>query len=99
MSNILVTGAAGSIGSHIAGELVRRGHRVIVLDDLSGGFVDNVCEGAQFIQGSTHDVELVHSLFEQVRFGYVYHLAAYTAEDVPFQALQLRQQPDRRCQL
>lgn len=80
MSKILVTGGAGFMGSHVTEELINRGHRVTVLDDLSGGYVDNVVEGAEFVQGSINDVELINSLFEQERFEYVYHLAAYAAE-------------------
>jgi UDP-glucose 4-epimerase len=80
MSSILVTGGAGFIGSHVTEELVKRGHRVIVLDDLSGGFVDNVDEGAEFVEGSINDIALVEGLFERGRFDYVYHLAAYAAE-------------------
>lgn len=80
MSNILVTGGAGFMGSHVTEELINRGHRVTALDDLSGGYIDNVVEGAGFVQGSINDVELVNSLFEQERFEYVYHLAAYAAE-------------------
>lgn len=68
------------MGSHVTEELINRGHRVTVLDDLSGGYVDNVVEGAEFVQGSINDVELINSLFEQERFEYVYHLAAYAAE-------------------
>jgi UDP-glucose 4-epimerase len=77
---ILVTGGAGFIGSHVTEELVRRGHQVTVLDDLSGGFVENVTSLAEFVRGSINDVELVNKLFEQARFDYVYHLAAYAAE-------------------
>lgn len=80
MSNILVTGGAGFIGSHVAEELVNRGHQVTVLDDLSGGFTDNVIEQAEFVQGSINDVALINNLFEQKNFDYVYHLAAYAAE-------------------
>lgn len=80
MSKILVTGGAGFIGSHVAEALVKRGHAVTVLDDLSGGFTDNVVAGAEFIRGSINDVELVNQLFEQIQFDYVYHLAAYAAE-------------------
>ena len=80
MSKILVTGGAGFIGSHVATELFGRGHQVTVLDDLSGGFLDNLVEGITVIQGSITDVALVNSLFEQTQFEYVYHLAAYAAE-------------------
>jgi len=40
----LVTGGAGFIGSHTVDELVKRGHRVVVLDDLSTGKVSNITE-------------------------------------------------------
>jgi UDP-glucose 4-epimerase len=80
MSKILVTGGAGFIGSHVSEELVKRGHQVVVLDDLSGGFVDNVVAGARLVQGSINDVTLVDTLFAENRFDYVYHLAAYAAE-------------------
>ena len=51
-----------------------------VLDDLSGGFVDNLSEGVTFVQGSITDASLVNDLFAQAQFEYVYHLAAYAAE-------------------
>jgi UDP-glucose 4-epimerase len=80
MSTSLVTGGAGFIGSHVADELLRRGHKVIVLDDLSGGFEDNVPSGAIFVKGSILDTELIDRLFDRHSFTYVYHLAAYAAE-------------------
>jgi UDP-glucose 4-epimerase len=80
MSNILVTGGAGFIGSHVAEELVKRGHQVTVLDDLSGGFTDNIVAGVCFVQGSILDVDRVNRLFAEGQFAYVYHLAAYAAE-------------------
>jgi UDP-glucose 4-epimerase len=80
MSASLVTGGAGFIGSHVAEHLVRKGHRVVVLDDLSGGFTENVPDGCRFIKGSILDHALVDRLFEEHRFDYVYHLAAYAAE-------------------
>src|SRR5437870_13831493 len=76
----LVTGGAGFIGSHVADELLENGHSVVVLDDLSGGFDDNVPRGAKFVKGSILDHELIDSLFREHRFDYVYHLAAYAAE-------------------
>ena len=80
MSNVLVTGGAGFIGSHVTEELTKRSHRVVILDDLSGGFLDNVVPGAQFVQGSITDPELINRLFDEHEFDYVFHLAAYAAE-------------------
>jgi UDP-glucose 4-epimerase len=80
MANVLVTGGAGFVGSHVATELIIRGHRVTILDDLSAGFRDNVPDDASFVQGSINDVDLVDDLFERRRFDYVYHFAAYAAE-------------------
>ena len=80
MAKILVTGGAGFIGSHVSEELFKRGHTVVVLDDLSGGFTDNLVDGTSFVHGSITDVDLVNNLFETEKFDYVYHLAAYAAE-------------------
>ena len=80
MSKILVTGGAGFIGSHVTESLVSRGHQVVVLDDLSGGFEENIVSGAEFINGSINDNDLVMELFEKNKFEYVFHLAAYAAE-------------------
>jgi UDP-glucose 4-epimerase len=77
---VLVTGAAGFIGSHLVDELLARGHQVVALDDLSGGFRSNVDERASFVEGSILDVELVDRLFDAHRFACVFHLAAYAAE-------------------
>jgi UDP-glucose 4-epimerase len=76
----LVTGAAGFIGSHVVDELLRRDHKVVALDDLSGGFRDNVHPQATFIPGSVVDAPLIQQLFDKHCFDYVFHLAAYAAE-------------------
>ena len=58
----LVTGGAGFIGSNTVDELVRRGHSVVVLDDLSAGKEENLAEVRSkitFVKGSVIDVEAV----------------------------------------
>lgn len=76
----LVTGGAGFMGSHVADHLLAMGHEVVVLDDLSGGFRNNVPIGATFVHGSVTNTELIDQLFKRHAFDYVYHLAAYAAE-------------------
>ncbi len=76
----LVTGCSGFIGSHVTRELLAKGHRVIGLDDLSGGFVENHPDGLEFRKGSVEDHRLVTGLFRDFRFDHVFHLAAYAAE-------------------
>ncbi len=73
----LVTGGAGFIGSHVAGELVSRGARVTILDDLSSGHEHNIVElqpHAKFVAGDIRDTALLDRLMPGVEL--VFHLAA-----------------------
>lgn len=82
MKNItsLVTGGAGFIGSHVAKHCLDMGHKAVVLDDLSGGFLENVPPGAEFIEGTITDPRVVDAIFSKHKIDYLYHLAAYAAE-------------------
>jgi UDP-glucose 4-epimerase len=77
---VLVTGAAGFIGSHVADHCLALGMDVVATDDLSGGFIENVPAAAKWMQGDLRDPAFVASLFAGRRFECVYHLAAYAAE-------------------
>ncbi len=76
----LCTGGAGFIGSHVAKHLLENGLDVVVLDDLSGGFRENIPSGCKFVEASILDYDLLNELFNKEKFDYVFHLAAYAAE-------------------
>jgi UDP-glucose 4-epimerase len=76
---ILITGGAGFVGSHLADELLSRGHAVHALDDLSTGSIDNIRHLKDhhrfgYTIGSCHDGPLVAELVDEADI--VYHLAA-----------------------
>ena len=77
---VLVTGAAGFIGSHVADGCLELGMDVVATDDLSGGLAENVPAGATWVQGDVRDPGFVASLWDHGPFEHVYHLAAYAAE-------------------
>lgn len=73
---ILVTGAAGFMGSHLVDELIRRGHDVTGTDDFSGGYSENLNPECRFYGADLRD-EISWMLAGQDA---VFHLAAYAAE-------------------
>lgn len=76
----IVTGGAGFIGAHVVNHLIEAGRSVIVVDDLSGGFRENVNPRARFIEGSVADRTLIDDIFNDHKVNNVFHLAAYAAE-------------------
>jgi len=77
MPSILVTGGAGYIGSHVARQLVERGERIVVLDNLSTGFRDAVL-GAPLVVGDVGDAALVDRVLAEHEVDTVMHFAAHT---------------------
>jgi UDP-glucose 4-epimerase len=73
---IMVVGGAGYIGSHMVKQLLRGGHNVVTLDDLSTGYRDAVL-GGSFIQGSIADCVLLDRVFVEHRFDAVFHFASF----------------------
>ena len=77
MHSVLVTGGAGYIGSHVVRQLVARGERVVVLDNLSTGFRSAVLD-APLVLGDTGDSERVMQVLVDHRVDTVLHFAAHT---------------------
>ncbi|WP_347491605.1 UDP-glucose 4-epimerase GalE [Desulfoscipio sp. XC116] len=73
--NILVTGGAGYIGSHVVKELLQRDYKVVTLDNLSKGHRDAVA-GGMFVQGDCGNRALVSELVKKNQINAVVHLAA-----------------------
>lgn len=73
----LITGGAGFIGSSLAKELIKNGHEVTVVDDLSMGKKENLdIERIHFVEGDIRNKELMEKLFNETQFDYVFLLAA-----------------------
>jgi len=77
MFTSLVTGGAGFIGSHIVDKLIKMGHKVIVLDNLSTGKLENVNRKALFYSCDITNSEQLNQAVRDFDFnGYVFHCAA-----------------------
>ena len=55
-------------------------YEVVVIDDLSGGFIENLNPKVKFYEVSINDIESIDKIFKSHKFDFVYHLAAYAAE-------------------
>ncbi len=81
MESILITGGAGFIGSNIVEALLLRGYRVVVLDDLSTGRMENILDlnqsdNLRFVKGSILDNGLLRSIIKSENISYISHQAA-----------------------
>jgi len=76
MSTILVTGGAGYIGSHTTDALIKKGHKVIIVDDLSTGFEILIHPKAKFYKQSILNTEALTEIMKQERVEGVIHFAA-----------------------
>jgi UDP-glucose 4-epimerase len=73
---VLVVGGAGYIGSHMVKMLVKQGHQVVTLDNLSNGYRDAVKYGS-FVEGDIADAQLLDELLGGENFDGVMHFASY----------------------
>ncbi len=74
--SILVTGACGYIGSHVARMLSENGYQVIVIDNLTTGFRDALVHNETFYQGDVGDVVLLKQVFNKHKIAAIIHFAA-----------------------
>ena len=83
---ILITGVAGLLGSRLADWIIENtDNEVIGIDDLSGGYLNNVNPKVKFHNFNLLDYKKVDSVFEESNIDIVYHFAAYAAEGLsPF---------------
>ena len=88
---ILVTGGAGFIGSHLVNKLIEKGHKVIVIDNLSSGRKENLNPKVKFYKIDVRDKN-IYKIFEKENPNVVFHLAAQPLVDEayknPFLAIE-----------
>ena len=80
----LVTGAAGFIGSAVAKKLIRKGHKIVTIDNLSTGFEENIPDGVVFIKGNCSDEKVINKL-DRYKFESIFHIAGQSSGEVSFE--------------
>ena len=83
---ILITGVAGLLGSRLADWIIKNTeYKVIGIDDMSGGYIENVPNGVKLYKFDLKELDRVKDLFRKHKPEIVYHFAAYAAEGLsPF---------------
>ena len=85
MSKVLVTGVAGLLGANFSRYLVEKGHEVVGIDDLTGGYESSIPDSVNFYKLDLKDRVQVEGIFSVEKPDFVYHFAAYAAEGLsPF---------------
>ena len=74
--NVLVTGGAGYVGSAVSEALVKAGHRVVIIDNLTSGFASLVIEGSSFHSVSYGDYDFIKKIIETEEISSIVHCAA-----------------------
>jgi UDP-glucose 4-epimerase len=78
VSTLLVTGGAGYVGSHAVVELLARGHKVVVFDNLYQGHREAVPAEANFVPGDLCDRGAIAAVFKAHKIGAIMHFAAHS---------------------
>ncbi len=93
ISNAIVTGGAGFIGSHVVDALLADGYSVTVIDDLSSGSADRVPSGARLVQADIVDLVALEQIVAEVQPRAIFHLAAQASVVVSVE------DPGRDCEV
>ena len=64
--NVMITGVAGFMGSHLADEFIRRGHKVVGIDNLVGGYCENIPGSVEFYKKDLSDFDDVERYFKDI---------------------------------
>ena len=80
MEKVLVTGIAGLIGSNLAKRLIKEGYTVVGIDDLSGGYKDNIPNNCKFFKADINNIEVVKQAVKGCNI--VFHAACFPHEGV-----------------
>ena len=84
MKSILVTGAAGFIGSATARELLELGNKIVTVDNLSTGNKECIPTDCEFYEGDISDIEVINKL-EKHSFDTIIHMAGQSSGEVSFE--------------
>lgn len=76
MLKVLITGGAGFIGSNIADEYIKKGHKVVIVDNLSTGKKENINPKAKFYLADVSDIKKLNEIFKKENPAIVNHHAA-----------------------
>ena len=76
MKYILVTGAAGYIGSKVSYDLIDKGHKVIAIDNLSSGYKKLVPKKGIFIKNDISNLNNLEKIFKKYNLSSIFHFAA-----------------------
>lgn len=83
MASYLLTGGAGFIGAAVAQRLLDANHEVVVVDNLTTGFRQNVPKGAIFVEGDCQN-EALYPQLPQRQYAAIYHIAGQSSGEISF---------------